>query len=43
MIGFNERSPSLVAGDSWEVTLTEPGEYMFIDIIMGSKGTITVE
>ncbi|MBW2991762.1 cupredoxin domain-containing protein [Candidatus Woesearchaeota archaeon] len=41
-VGFSERSPSLRAGDSWEITLAETGEYQFIDIIMGSKGTITV-
>ena len=41
-IEFNQRSPALSAGDTWELTIAEAGEYQFIDIIMGSKGTITV-
>lgn len=41
---FNERSPRLNEGDSWEITLMESGEYQFLDIIIGrAKGTITVE
>lgn len=41
---FNERSPRLNTGDTWEIKLVNPGEYQFLDIIIGrSKGTITVE
>lgn len=43
-VGFNQRSPRLNEGDMWDITLTEPGEYDFLDIIIGrAKGTITVE
>ena len=41
---FNERSPRLEEGDSWEVKLADAGEYDFLDIIIGrAKGTVTVE
>ena len=41
---FSEKSPRLEEGDSWEVTLPNPGEYEFLDLIIGKvKGTITVE
>jgi plastocyanin len=41
---FSEKSPRLSAGDSWELTIPNAGEYEFLDIIIGKvKGTISVE
>jgi plastocyanin len=41
---FSEKSPRLEAGDTWEITLADAGEYDFLDMIIGkAKGTITVE
>lgn len=43
-VEFNEKSPRLKQGDMWEITLDNPGEYDFLDIIIArAKGTITVE
>jgi len=43
-IEFNEVSPRLAEGDTWEITLNNAGEYQFLDIIIAkAKGTITVE
>jgi plastocyanin len=43
-IEFSEKSPRLVSGDSWELTIPNAGEYEFLDIIIGKvKGTISVQ
>lgn len=39
-----DKSPKMSNGDIWEITLNEPGEYKFLDVILvRAKGTITVE
>ncbi|MBW2991763.1 hypothetical protein KY345_00915 [Candidatus Woesearchaeota archaeon] len=42
--GFIEKSGPLEAGDTWEVTLNEPGRYQFVESVIGiTQGYVTVE